>query len=242
MATLSELIDSAAQKFGVSSSYLGRVAEVESSSGQNLVNPNSSARGIFQFMPDTAAQFGISDPMDAVQNVNGAAALTAQNKSLLTKLLGRSPSDPELYLAHQQGAQGAFDLLSNPDASAASIVGNKAVALNGGFDGITAGDFAKVVMSAFTGLPVGEGLDGGDKTVKLDEKQASAVSGFFSTGLQNYFTRAIIIILGFIFVYAGLRMFQSGKNDITIIPRAPKVKIPASATKPKTKISAADVV
>lgn len=48
------------------------LASTESSLGTNLVSPNSSARGIFQFMPSTAKGLGIKDRMDPVQNVEGA--------------------------------------------------------------------------------------------------------------------------------------------------------------------------
>lgn len=113
----------------------------------------SSATGLFQFteptflglMKDgtTAARMGIDvtgmsdaqllelrkDPEIATL---AAAALGEQNKVTLEQTLGRPVSDPELYMAHFLGAQGAIVLLSakgsNPTQPAAALLPDAAAA------------------------------------------------------------------------------------------------------------------
>ena len=61
---------------------------------------------------------------DPTANAVMAGAFTQANAALLSKRLGRSPSEGELYIAHFLGAGGAARLISsaasNPSASAAS--------------------------------------------------------------------------------------------------------------------------
>ncbi|MGZ5241183.1 MAG: transglycosylase SLT domain-containing protein [Caldimonas sp.] len=135
-----DAIDAAAAANGVSAAYLRKVASIESSGNANA--RNGPASGLFQFMPDTAARYGLSDPTDPVAASNAAARLTRDNQAALTKALGRAPTMGELYLAHQQGAEGAAKLLTNPNATAASLVGIKAVTGNGGSADMTAAQFA----------------------------------------------------------------------------------------------------
>lgn len=147
---LGEAVSNAAEKHGVSADYLGRLAMVESGGGRNLASPLSSAKGPFQFINSTARKYGIN-PMDFAQAADGAARLARDNADYLRTNLGREPSPGELYLAHQQGAEGAVKLLSNPTASAESIVGKDAVMFNGGGPGMTAGQFASKWVSKFEG-------------------------------------------------------------------------------------------
>jgi len=98
---------------------------------------------------------------------NAAIQLAQNNKAELTKALGRPPTDAELYLAHQQGAEGASGLLSNPNAPASSIVGAKAVLSNGGNLNMTAGQFANLWLNKYNGTSVGSsggGLNPGGYT------------------------------------------------------------------------------
>lgn len=144
-------IHNAAAKYNVDPDTLTRIAQVESN-GQNTTNQQSGAQGPFQFMPATARAYGVNDPNDPVQASNGAARLLADNRAVLTSTLGRDPTGAELYLAHQQGAEGAAALLANPDepaiqalAEATGSIGRarQAVLQNGGTVNMTAGDFAK---------------------------------------------------------------------------------------------------
>lgn len=144
-------INQANAKYGLDPSYLPRLAQIESGGNINAKNPNSTAEGPFQFIRSTAAQYGLTNPRDPVQAADAAARLALDNKNALTRALGRDPTPGELYLAHQQGAGGAIKLLSNPDAPASAVVGEQAVALNGGRPGMTAGQFASQWVNKFGG-------------------------------------------------------------------------------------------
>jgi hypothetical protein len=138
------IVSAAAQKHGVDANAMLTIAMLESSGNPNAKNPNSSAGGLFQFIDSTASQYGLANRFDPVAASDAAARLAKDNAGHLRKVLGREPTAGELYLAHQQGAGGAARLLANPGASAVSIVGSKAVTLNGGTSGMTAGEFASI--------------------------------------------------------------------------------------------------
>lgn len=142
MSQIAEIIRAAYAARGLDPSIGLRTARIESGFNPAANNPNSSAGGLFQFIDGTWNRYGGGrDRFDPAASAEAAAALTADNRDFLRKRLGRDPTPGELYLAHQQGAFGAFRLLSNPDAPAASIVGDAAARLNRGA-GLTAKQFA----------------------------------------------------------------------------------------------------
>lgn len=147
---LPELFAMTEQQYGLPQGYLQRTAQIESSMNPGAQNPNSSAKGLFQFIDSTAQQYGVN-PMDPASSTDGAARLAADNARVLRQALGREPTAAELYLAHQQGAGGAAKLLSNPNARAVDIVGADAVRLNGGNENMTAGQFAQKWTGKFGG-------------------------------------------------------------------------------------------
>ena len=103
----------------------------------------------------------MNNPFDFKQAADGAARLAADNKTALTRTLGRPPTDAELYIAHQQGAGGAAALLSNPTATAAEALapaykGNwmaaaKAISDNGGDPNAPAATFTGMWAARFNG-------------------------------------------------------------------------------------------
>lgn len=138
---------------GLPSGYLAKVAKIESRGNPNAKNPNSSAEGLFQFINSTGREYGLNNSAEKRNPVMAslaAADLAADNMDYLRSRLGRDPTTGELYLAHQQGAGGAAKLLSNPGASAASVVGGDAARLNGG-GGLTAGQLASKWTSKLDG-------------------------------------------------------------------------------------------
>lgn len=136
------MIVAAAQKYGQDPAALLKIAQLESTFNPGAKNPDSSAGGLFQFIDSTASQYGLADRFDPAQASDAGARLLRDNRAHLVKALGREPGIGELYLAHQQGAGGAAKLLSNPNAKAVDIVGEKAVRLNGGKTSMTAAEFA----------------------------------------------------------------------------------------------------
>lgn len=132
---------------GLPPGYLAQTAYIES--GFNPNADNGIARGAFQFTGPTAKQYGLTNPFDPIASAQAAAKLATDNQNFLSGGLGRAPTAGELYLAHQQGASGALNLLTHPGANAADIVGKAAVVQNGGSPDMTAGQFANLWTSRF---------------------------------------------------------------------------------------------
>lgn len=150
MSDISAVIRAAAERYGLDPEYMLRKAGIEAGAGLDprAQNPNSSAGGLFQFVDKTWQQYGRGgDKYDPAANADAAARLTLDNRNALRTGLGRDPTPGELYLAHQQGAGGALKLLRDTNAP----VSGDAIRLNGGRDGMTAGDFARKWTSRFDG-------------------------------------------------------------------------------------------
>lgn len=135
-----------------------KVAQIESSLNPHAKNKNSSAKGLFQFIDSTADQYGLDRSKFGTDEytqseLDAFRQLTANNENHLKGVLGRDLTDGEKYLAHQQGAKGAERLLTNPDARAVDVVGEKAVKLNGGDENMTAQQFANQWISKIDGEP-----------------------------------------------------------------------------------------
>lgn len=188
---LGAAIDAASQQYGVPAAFLSRLAVIESSGGRKLVNPESSARGHFQFMPGTWAQYGAGgDRMNANDSAAAAARLTQANARVLRNALGREPTWGELYLAHQQGAGGASALLTNPGMRAADLVGADAVRLNGGTLNMSAGDFAGLWVRKFGG-GAGLGSAPGVMTAPVNPGVVQQYQKLFDTGTGKLNTEVL---------------------------------------------------
>ena len=142
------------KQHGLSSGFLARLAYVESTNNPNARNPKSDAKGMFQIIDSTAKSHGVRNPFDPVESARFSARYAASNFKKLRSALGRTPTDGELYLAHQQGAAGALRLLQNPQALASSIVGTRAVLDNGGTVSMTAAQFANKWIDKFENVSV----------------------------------------------------------------------------------------
>lgn len=160
IAGISDLISAAARRNGIPPQELLRFGELESSLNPNAISP-TGAKGLFQFIPSTAKQYGLENPLDPVANADAAARLLRDNRAKLHSALGYDPAPWQTYLAHQQGAAGATALLSRPgenavDALAPAYGGDRAAAaraiqVNGGSPNMTAGDFANLWKTRYTG-------------------------------------------------------------------------------------------
>lgn len=83
VARYAPLFQQAGSRHGIDPAILAAVAKVESGGNAGAVSP-AGARGLMQFMPATAAGYGI-DPLDPAQAIDGAARmLTEQRRSLGT--------------------------------------------------------------------------------------------------------------------------------------------------------------
>lgn len=153
MSDLAALFANLERQHGLPSGYLARTAQIESSMDPNAQNSESSAGGLFQFIDSTARDYNLRNRFDPIEASNAAARLAADNRRFLSRRLGREPTAAELYLAHQQGAGGAYNLLSNPNRA----VGGAEVTLNAGRAGMRGGDFANQWLAKFDGAPAPQG-------------------------------------------------------------------------------------
>lgn len=111
---------------GMSSGGLARLVQVESG-GKDVTN-KFGYTGYAQFGKSEWATYGAGgDPHNFADSVAAAQRYAIANARILTPVLGRQPTDAELYLAHQQGAAGATKLLAIPNAPAAQAIGYSAV-------------------------------------------------------------------------------------------------------------------
>ncbi|MFM5095029.1 transglycosylase SLT domain-containing protein [Aeromonas rivipollensis] len=128
--------------------YLVASAQMESGVDPTARN-KSGAAGAYQFMPDTAAQYGLQNPYDPVQSTQAMIRFTQDNAKQFKQTMGRDATDREMYLMHQQGAGGATSLLRNPNANAAQALGKNGmskVLQNGGDLSMTAQEFMDLQM------------------------------------------------------------------------------------------------
>lgn len=89
----------AAQRYGVDARILRAICFIESRYRINAISPKG-ARGPMQFMPDTAARYGLRDPHDPEQAIAAAARYF---RDLLRKFDGRV----DLALAAYNAGEGA---------------------------------------------------------------------------------------------------------------------------------------
>ena len=61
------------KQYGLPAGMLSKIMQIESHGNPNAVNPKSGAMGAFQFMPDTAKEYGVTNPFDKNQSATGAA-------------------------------------------------------------------------------------------------------------------------------------------------------------------------
>lgn len=113
-------IGRAAQRWSVSATLLAAQLEQESGFNPNAVS-SAGARGIAQFMPGTAAAYGLTDPMDA------AAAIDAQ-AHLMRDLLRQFGSVPLALAAYNAGPEkvaacGCVPPIPETTAYVAAILG-----------------------------------------------------------------------------------------------------------------------
>lgn len=76
-ADFQPIINQAAAKYGLDPRLLSAQIKAESSFNPRAVSPKG-ARGLMQLMPDTAAELGVADPFDPVQNIEGGAKYMRQ--------------------------------------------------------------------------------------------------------------------------------------------------------------------
>lgn len=96
-----DAIATAADRHGLDRALLAAMVQVESSFQPRAVSPKGAC-GLLQLMPATARRFGVKDPFDPLQNLEGGA-------QYLSWLLGRFEGRTDLALAAYNAGEGAVD-------------------------------------------------------------------------------------------------------------------------------------
>lgn len=124
-------LDAAAKMVGVDPTVLSTFAGIESNYRPEAHAGTSSAAGLGQFLTATwhemmakyAKVFGI-DPSTPPTDARAASLMLGEyikeNQSYLKRVLGRDPTDTELYMAHFLGPGGAKELIQMPDNAIAA--------------------------------------------------------------------------------------------------------------------------
>lgn len=112
---IEQTIQLAATEQGLNPDLFKRIAIAESALKPAAKNTNSSATGLFQMTKAAAQDVGYNhrDMKNPVLNAAAAAQFTAKNIRHLKSILGREPSDGEVYAAHFMGRDGASKLFKN---------------------------------------------------------------------------------------------------------------------------------
>jgi len=114
-----DIIERQAERSNIPREDFLRFAYIETGGNfnANAHNRDSGAKGLFQFMPSTAREFGINGrEFDPAVNTEAAASLYARNRTQITNRQAQTgheflsgadaPNGLDMYLAHQQGGGG----------------------------------------------------------------------------------------------------------------------------------------
>jgi hypothetical protein len=96
-----QIIQQAATEFGVEPALIKAVISVESNGNPEAVSP-AGAQGLMQLMPKTAADLGVTNPFDPVQNIRAGARY-------LSQLQNRYQGDRQLTLAAYNWGMGNLE-------------------------------------------------------------------------------------------------------------------------------------
>ena len=132
------MIAEVAKAQGVDPKALLTMAQIESGGNVNAVS-STGAAGLYQFTGGTARDYKIKNRFDPRENTEAAARLMKDNAAALQKR-GIEPSVENLYLAHQQGAGGAAEIL-NAASGKGSISERTAKNMGLNFGNMTASDY-----------------------------------------------------------------------------------------------------
>lgn len=101
VASYEAAIQRAAANYGLNADLIRAVIGTESAGKQGAVS-DKGAQGLMQLMPATAKQYGVADPFDPEQNIDGGS-------KYLSYLFTRYSGDTKLALAAYNAGEGTVD-------------------------------------------------------------------------------------------------------------------------------------
>lgn len=162
-----DIVERQAQASGIPREDFLRFAYIETGGSFNPDASNrSGAKGLFQFMPRTAEDYGIAGrEFDPVQSTRAAVELYRDNLADISRRQQRSghdflsgndsPSGLDLYLAHQQGAAGYASIQNAIATGEFTLGGSRRNIINN----ISAQDFQRVTGQPYSALSDMNGRD-----------------------------------------------------------------------------------
>lgn len=132
-----------AKQYGLNPSDALGIAYIESKFNPLAGANSSSAKGVYQFIDSTGKKYGLNAQTvyNADMNIDAGMRFMRDNIIAFRQAFKRNPNVGEIYMMHQQGFGGLSKLLRNPNASAASVIGNDKLFKNGGKLSQSAKDF-----------------------------------------------------------------------------------------------------
>lgn len=155
---VADMVALEARRQGLNPRLAVTMASIESTLGENKVNPKSRATGVYQFLPAAWAEMGGGDPFDDALNIKHGVGYLGRNLGSLRRTLDREPEDWQAYLAHQQGLNGARALLSAGERRAIDALiavgvnpskAKSSVLHNGGRADMSAAEFARSIEDRY---------------------------------------------------------------------------------------------
>jgi hypothetical protein len=193
--SIAALVMQIAAQYGLNPSLILAQATQESGLNPNAVNPKSGAQGVMQLMPATAAQFGVSNPFDPVQNITAGCKYMAQ---LLSEFNGDIASALAAYdwgpgnVTKAQAQYGASWLYYAPAETQNYVM---AIA------GIAPVPPQVTTIDATTGEVVTD--DSGDDATSIAPETASLIPGLNMTTNQALLVGGILLGL-----YLGIQFLE----------------------------------
>lgn len=149
----SDIIKKVIKKYpnGISVKGLVCLVMIESSGNPKAISPGGGYIGLGQVGKSVFSEYGPKDGerLNPEDNLMCVANLAQCNTRVLRHVLGRSPTDAEIYLAHQQGANGSLKLIENPHVRAGDLVGDARIKGNGGDPNKPASIFTNMWIKKF---------------------------------------------------------------------------------------------
>jgi len=105
---VNDAINKASDENGVSKELMYTIANIESGGNPTAKNKRSGASGLYQIMPKYFTSYGVNGETvwDPYHNSNAAAKSIKKKIKSLENIIGKTPTNAQVYMAHNQGTTG----------------------------------------------------------------------------------------------------------------------------------------